>query len=366
MVAEWITVKVREVRRETPDAVTISIDFPSDKKELMHFKPGQYLTVRWHEGGKDLRRSYSISSVPDDPFIDITIKEVKGGKISPKLCRSIKAGDPMEILPPEGRFIADFGPDYKRNIYLICAGSGITPLMSILRTALEKEPRSNVILLYGNKTEEQIIFKDQLEQLASRYKGQLHIYHTLTKTEGEGLLKSLFGKKKATWDGWKGRINQSRIQQLLELHPRTQKDDLFFLCGPGELIQSAEKTLKETGVGDDHIKKEYFTTIDPDASHVKEVRDATKSANVKVHLRGQEITVDVKDKTILDTLLDAGHDAPYSCHAGACATCMCRVISGKVEMEVCFSLSDKEIANGYVLACQAHPTTSEVELTFDE
>lgn len=366
MVADWINVQVKEVKRETPDAVTISLQYPPDKKEQMNFKPGQYLTVRWHEGGKEFRRSYSISSVPEDDFISITIKEVKGGKISPKLCRSIKGGDAMEVLPPEGRFIADFGPDYKRNLYLICAGSGITPLMSILRTALEKEPRSNVILLYGNKTEEQIIFKDQLEQLSSRHKGQLYIYHTLTRADGDGFLKSLFGKKKINWDGWKGRINEGRIQQLLEMHPRTQKDDLFFLCGPGELIQTTEKALKEIGVGDDHIKKEYFTTLDPDASTARDARDATLSSMVKVHLRGQELEVEVKDKTILDTLLDSGVDAPYSCHAGACATCMARVIKGKVEMEVCFSLSDKEIENGYILACQAHPSTPEVEITFDE
>jgi len=365
MTGDWIHTKVHEVKRETPDAVSILLAYPDGDRSRLAFQPGQYITVRWHAGGKEYRRSYSISSVPDDPFLAVTVKEVKGGKISPVLCRDLKAGDTLEILPPEGRFIADFGPDFKRNIYLFGAGSGITPLMSILRTVLEKEPRSQVVLLYGNRTEEQIIFRAELDTLAARYQGQFYVYHTLSRPDGEGWLKSIFGsKKRADWSGWRGRVNDARIAEVFERHPRTRKDDLFFICGPGDFIVTVEKALKAADVPDDHVRKEYFTPAG-DGGH-KDGKTAVAKATARVHLRGQVIDMEVGSRSILDTLLEKGYDAPYSCHSGACATCMGKVLSGEVTMEACFALSDKEIANGYVLTCQAHPASEHVEITYDE
>src|SRR5688572_9406333 len=369
MAGDFIPMAVKEIRQETNEVVSILLEYPASHKDQLHYKPGQYVTVKWTEDGKEHRRSYSISSVPEDPYLAITIKEVTGGRISPFLVRRIKQGDILQILPPEGRFTAHFVPENKRNIFLFGAGSGITPLISIARTVLEKEPRSTVVLLYGSRTQEQIIFKDKLDALESKYAGQIYVYHTLSKPDGSGLIKSLFGKKKNEWTGMKGRIRPSTIEHIFEKHPVNKKNDLVFLCGPGDLIEMAEKTLLALGVEKGTIMKEYFTPPSDEADNVtklSEKKDSGTASAVTVHLRGEKIDIQVTDKTILDTLLDLGYDAPYSCHSGACATCMAKVIKGRVEMDACFALSDKEVESGYILSCQSHPLTPVVEITYDE
>ncbi len=369
MVGEFIPLKIKEIRYETEEAVSILLDYPEEHKEAFSFKPGQYLTIKWKSGGQEFRRSYSISSVPEDPYIAITVKEVSKGKVSPILARNVKPGDTLDIMIPEGRFTADFDPDKKRVIFLMGAGSGITPLMSILRTALETEPKSTVVLLYGSRSESKIIFKSDLDELTEKYKGQLYVYHTLSRPDDGGFLKSIFGKKKSEWQGLKGRISPDQVRGMLEKHPPTREPSVFYLCGPGDFIQMAEHTLLSSGIKEELIKKEFFTppSSEHPTTHIGEsFKHTGNTSTVTVHLRGETILLQVADETILDTLLDHGYDAPYSCHSGACATCMAKVLQGNVEMDACFALNDQELANGYVLTCQSHPTTGIVEISYDE
>lgn len=369
MVGEFIPLQVKDVRRETEDAVTLFLEYPTGQEELFHFKPGQYLTIRWKEGGKEYRRSYSICSIPEDPLIAVTVKEVPRGKVSPKLNRVVKPGDMLDVFPPEGRFTAEFDPGKRRMIFLIGAGSGITPLMSMVKTALEKEPMSTVVLLYGSRSEAQIIFRQELDNLAERYKGQVFVYHTLSRPDGDGgLIKSLFGKKKSTWPGLRGRISPELIRNMLDKHAAIKESTRFFLCGPGDFIQMSEQALTGAGIKEEAIRKEFFTP--PSSEHPTHQNELTRktgnASKVIVHLRGETIEATVTSKTILDTLLEMGYDAPYSCHSGACATCMAKVKQGEVKMDACYALSDQEVRNGYVLSCQTRPVTDLVEITYDE
>ena len=370
MSGEFIPMVIHEIRQETSEAVSIFLEYPSANRDKLHFKPGQYITVKWLDNGKEVRRSYSISSIPQDPYLAITVKEVEGGHVSPLLCRNKKPGDTLDILPPEGRFTADFGPENKRNIYLIGAGSGISPLISIARFVLEQEPKSSIILLYGSRSEEQIIFREELERLSKVYQNQFYVYHTLSKPGGSGMgiVKTLFGKKKPEWQGLKGRINEGQIKDLLKQHPSGKKNDLFFLCGPGDFIVMADKVLLSIGIEEEQIKKEFFTPSSTPGSpqEATKTHPAGQVSHVTVHLRGEKIEIDVKNKTILDTLLDEGYDAPYSCHSGACATCMAKVKHGEVTMDACFALSEKEVENGYILTCQSRPVTETVEISYED
>ena len=348
---------------ETAQAVTLTFDVPPNLKETFQYKQGQYLTLRFHINDREERRSYSMCSSPLEKDLSVTVKKVPGGKVSTHIHQNVKEGDLIEVMPPDGRFFTELHPDNKKNYYLIGAGSGITPLISILKTVLETEPMSFVFLLYGNRNEDSIIFKDQLEQLQKKYEGQLHVEHILSRPRREKKpgLGGLFSKGKITWKGKTGRIDGKVVKQFLTECPPRHKTSEFFLCGPGEMIDKVEKTLLADGMDKEHIHHEYFTT--PGTGPVaKGVAGAKVIATLDSHQ--YEVTVP-EGKQILFALLDANVDAPYSCTSGACSTCMAKLLRGTVKMDACYALDDSEIEQGFILTCQAHPTSGEVELTFD-
>jgi ring-1,2-phenylacetyl-CoA epoxidase subunit PaaE len=235
----------------------------------------------------------------------------------------------------------------------------------MIKTMLEEEPKSTAYLLYGSKDENNIIFKNQLDELQSLYEGQIVIDHTLSspqKEKSKGLL-GVLGKTKTKWHGLKGRIDSGKVARFIQDNPPKSEKEEYYICGPGDMIETVTTTLMGNGVLKSNIHQEYFSTGE---SGNVEVVNAAVSATLKAHLNGKEINLVIQEgKTLLDTLLDDGHEAPYSCTSGACSTCMAKVIKGSVEMEACFALDDDEIKDGYILTCQSHPTSSEVEIKYE-
>jgi len=244
---------------------------------------------------------------------------------------------------------------------LIGGGSGITPLMSIIKTVVESEPQSVVHLLYGNQNEETIIFYEELKKLHAKYSGQLFMYFALDNppVTKEGGFMGMFQKKKLNWEGFAGRVNKDMIQEFLQKHPVNNKQDEYYICGPGPMMEVAKSALEQQGIDSKKINLEVFTSLGE--AKPKASGNNSGEKTVKVRLDNKTIEIQVaSNETILDVLLKKDEDAPYSCTSGACATCMAKVVSGKVEMDACFALDDDEIANGYILTCQAHPTSENV------
>jgi ring-1,2-phenylacetyl-CoA epoxidase subunit PaaE len=368
---DFFQLPVKSTQPETGDTVTIELDIPEALADQFAYKQGQYITIRRKQGEQELRRSYSMSSAPAEGRLAVTVKKVPGGQMSGWLHDAVQPGDLLDVAAPQGRFFVDTNPDKRRTYYLFGAGSGITPLMSILKTVLEAEPMSSVFLLYGSRSEEGIIFREALDALAERYDGQLFVEHVLSqpRKEGGGGLFGMFKKSTSNWQGKKGRIDGRLVGDFLDENmPRGPEGDcLYFVCGPGGMTDAVKANLLGRGIATKQIHTEHFVN----AHHVPgEFAEAGASANGEkraiVHLKGQKIELPVPEEaTILDVLVKAKHDPPYSCTSGACSTCMAKLLSGKVRMDACYALDDEEVKAGYILTCQAHPETPVVELSYD-
>ncbi len=357
---------VSKVIKETDEAVSISFDLPASLQDDFIYKPGQYLTLKFLINGKEERRAYSMSSSPIDSEIAVTVKRLKNGLVSNHINDKISIGSEVEVMQPEGRFFPKIDAEHKKTYYLIAAGSGITPLMSILKTVLEKEPMSTIFLFYGNRKEESIIFRNKLNELADKYAGQLIMENILSQvTKKTGGIASWFKKSKSSWSGKTGRIDKKSLSLYLEENPPRNKDQEYFICGPGGMIQTVEAVLKERGIPSKNIHVEYFTAVNDNAGS-DSAPLVSGASKVTVKLEGEVINLEVPaGKSILDALLDLKYEPPYSCTSGSCSTCMAKVTKGKVDMEVCYALDDDEIEDGYILTCQAKPSTTEVEIDYD-
>jgi ring-1,2-phenylacetyl-CoA epoxidase subunit PaaE len=365
----FFPLRVQHIQAETADTATVAFDIPADLAETFRYVHGQYLTLRFTINGSEVRRAYSICTSPSvDKTLAVSIKRVNKGLVSNYIHDKVKVGDTIEVMPPQGRFTVALHADHKKDYYLFGAGSGITPLMSILKSVLEEEPKSRVFLLYGNRDEDGIIFHQQLQQLEKRYSGQFFVSHVLSqpKQEKAGGLAGLFKKPTIAWKGLVGRIDAKKAIEFIEANdPGDGRPTEYFLCGPSGMMETIEQALKNRGADDKHIHAEWFTALEG-GSASKPATGAVSGAKIVATLGGKTVTATVQAKeSILDAIRREGHDAPFSCMAGACATCMAKVKSGTVTMDSCFALDDSEIKQGLILTCQAHPTSDEVELTFD-
>jgi ring-1,2-phenylacetyl-CoA epoxidase subunit PaaE len=354
--------KVQSVVSETPDAVSVSFEVPDSLLVNYQYKPGQYTTLKLTINGEQVNRSYSFCSSPyaGEPMT-IAVKKVEGGKGSNFVNDQLKPGMDIEIMEPMGNFHSELSATNEKLYLLFGGGSGITPLFSILKSVLIKEPKSKVVLFYGNRDTKSIIFRKQLDELAVRYSDRLKIVYILDREE-EG------------WAGYTGFIMKDMALRLLRENTNLNFQHAeFFICGPTPMMKEVESSVSILGVPKERIHIEYFTakaeedkvSADVGAGTVSNI-PFTGKTKVKIIYDGNEVEFEVTEKeTILHAALDAGYDPPYSCMVAACCTCRAKLISGKVEMDDRESLTDSEIAKGYVLTCQSHAKSNGIVLNYD-
>jgi ring-1,2-phenylacetyl-CoA epoxidase subunit PaaE len=358
MATHFHNLRVREVRRESPDTVSVSFDVPEDLKETFRFTQGQYLTLRTDIDGEDVRRSYSICTGVHENDLRVAIKKVIGGVFSTYANEVLKAGDELQVMPPEGRFYTELDPNNRNQYVAFAAGSGITPVMSILKTVLVDEPNSQFMLFYGNRGFDHVIFREQLEELKSLYPNRLVVHH-------------VFSREMLGTDMFYGRLSGAKCASYGKLLFDPKEVAAFFLCGPEEMIFEVKDTLEGLDVDPKKIHFELFTTpgqarrkVDPAAVGVEE---EGFDAAVTVHQDGMQFDFKMNSQgsSILDAAMRNGADLPFSCKGGVCSTCKAKVLEGEVSMDVNYGLEPDEVAAGFILTCQAHPKSEKLVVSFE-
>jgi ring-1,2-phenylacetyl-CoA epoxidase subunit PaaE len=351
-------IRVKKVEKETEDCVSIEFDVPAELKEAFQFRQGQNLTIRKVLNGEELRRNYSICTSPFDGRLIVAVKKVEGGLFSTWANEELKAGEVLDVLPPTGKFYTELNPQQKKHYVAFAAGSGITPILSIIKTTLLTEPQSTFTLVYGNRTKASIIFKEELENLKDKFIDRFRVYHILSREKTDSPLNA-------------GRIDTDKLNLLFDKVIDLNKSDEFFLCGPEEMIFCIQGYLAGKGVPADKIHFELFTVPgqkQETANVQRGIADNTSpKAQVSIKVDGILFDFDLayESESILDAALKQGADLPYACKGGVCTTCKAKLLKGKVQMDVNWGLEPDEVEKGFVLTCQAHPQTETVVLDFD-
>jgi ring-1,2-phenylacetyl-CoA epoxidase subunit PaaE len=349
--------RIDRVERETRDAVAITFAVPDDLRELYRFEPGQHLTVRTAVDGADVRRSYSICSAPRDGTLRIAVKRCPGGVFSAFANERLKAGDTLEVMPPLGHFGVPAEPGVARHHVAFAAGSGITPVLSIVKATLAAEPRSQFTLFYGNRASASVMFREELAALKDVHLARFNLVHVLSR-EAQDI------------DLLHGRIDAARADALLRHWAPVAEIDVVYLCGPDAMMQALKALLESRGVPAAKIRIERFASSIPRHEHKPAAlpQGGAAETEVTVILDGarRTFTLDRTKESILEAGLAHGVELPYSCKGGVCATCRCRVVEGEVDMDANFALEDYEVARGFVLACQSYPASDRVTVDFDQ
>jgi ring-1,2-phenylacetyl-CoA epoxidase subunit PaaE len=344
--------KIQDIRRETAECVSISFEVPPQLESVFLFKQGQYLTLKTTINGEEVRRSYSICTAPSDNDLRIAVKQVEDGIFSTYANCILKIGDVLEVLPPLGNFHTPLSCEQSKNYVFIAAGSGITPIISNIKTILKTEPLSNCTLIYGNKNVASIIFKEEIEALKNKYIGRLQIFNVLSRERHES-------------DLLYGRLNKDKIGSFFSKIPYILNGNAYFLCGPIDMIEAAKEVLIERGIKEDNIHFELFNAPKRAVKNSDVLKNAvTSRATIKLDGLTFEIPIE-KGQNILDAAQLSGADMPFACKGGVCCTCRAKLIEGAVEMTANYALTKQEVEQGFILTCQAVPKTEAVVVDFD-
>jgi ring-1,2-phenylacetyl-CoA epoxidase subunit PaaE len=351
------SLEVAELIPETADAKSIRFRLPEELRAAFRFRPGQHLTLRADIAGEDVRRNYSLCVAPEEGELKVTVKRIAGGLFSTWANEVLKPGDCLDVMEPHGSFTWDFRPDAANHYVAFAGGSGITPILSLLKTALLEEPGSRFTLFYGNRDSSSVIFLEELARLKNRHMGRLEIHHFLAE-EMEDI------------DLFNGMLDRAKCDDVLDILIDPAGAAAFFICGPGPMMDAAEEALRAKGVASERIHLERFTADRPPEALQAQLEAASREAQglsmwVTLDGRKRRVPFDAAAGNILDSARVAGLPAPFACKAGVCATCRARVVSGEVEMAARYGLTDEEIAAGYVLTCQSVPKGEGLEVDYD-
>ncbi len=358
MSTHFHSLRVKSIAPDTDEAVIVSFDVPSALQTDFQFTQGQHLTLRTQLNGKEERRSYSICSGVDDGELRIGVRHVTGGVMSSWLNQSLKSGDAIDVLPPEGRFFVAIDASQSRNYLGIAGGSGITPILAIIKTVLAREPLSRFTLIYSNRRQASTMFKEELEDLKNRYLTRLTLHTVFSQEHMDSPLYS-------------GRLTQAKLGEFLSALIQPQQLDHVFVCGPHGFNDEADAALLAAGVPAEHIHIERFgVPVDAVGTNAKPAAQPGDAPQAIVQIIRDGLSREIEFRTehgnVLDAAAAAGLEVPYSCKSGVCCTCRAKLIEGKVRMDRNFALEKHEVEAGFVLTCQAHPLTERVVISFDE
>ena len=356
MAVHFHTLKIKAVKKETPDCVSIAFTIPEALQKQFTFEQGQNITLKKNIEGEEVRRSYSICTAPFENELKVAVKKVAGGKFSCYANDVLKAGDEIEVLPPTGKFNTLLQSQNCNHYVAFAAGSGITPILSIIKTTLRTEPKSNFTLVFGNRSRSSIIFFEELEGLKNNYLQRFNFINILSGEKTDAPVNS-------------GRIDRQKLTDLDKLVQYTTVDE-YFICGPEQMIFCVKDFLEAQGIDKKKIHFELFTTPGTKVNKVNKVQSInangpTSNITIKLDGRSFDFNLGFTNETILDAALKQGADLPFACKGGVCCTCKAKLLKGKVEMDVNWGLEHEEVEQGFILTCQSHPTTDNVVVDFD-
>ncbi|MFC1460361.1 1,2-phenylacetyl-CoA epoxidase subunit PaaE [Microvirga arabica] len=356
---KFYPVTVADVRRETRDAIILTLDVPDEHKEAFSFSPGQYLTLRTNIDGGEVRRSYSICAAPMEGRLRVGIKKIAGGVFSNWVSEQLAPGHIIEAMPPMGNFFVPLDHTQKRHFVGFAAGSGITPLLSIVKTTLLAEPQSSFTLFYGNRASSSIMFREELEDLKNEHLERFSLIHILSREQQD-------------IDLFNGRLTKEKCDQLLEHWVDASTIDTAFICGPQDMMLGVAKSLEEHGLDKRKIKFELFATSTPGRRPRKLEEEQARNhkdlceATIVIDGRARTLSFEKGTASVLDAATQEGLELPYACKGGVCSTCRAMLVEGEVDMDANFALEDYEIARGYILTCQSYPVSDRILVDFDK